>query len=90
MKNEPNENTLRHVNRVKHQARQLDHPLLANELREIESEYNAWLTGNWTPDESERRGYFAERFAMARHYAHAAGDRCLTIALNALEDEVLD
>jgi hypothetical protein len=88
--NEPNEDTLHHLNRLKNQANQLNQPLLVNELREIVYEYNAWLTGDWVPSESERRGFFAERFAMARHYAHEAGDRCLAIALTAAEEQVLE
>lgn len=88
--NEPNEDTLHHLNRLKHEANRLSQPMLANELREIIAEYNAWLTGDWVPNESERRGFFAERFAMARHYAHEAGQRCLAIALNALEEQVLE
>ncbi len=88
--NEPNENTLHHLNRLRYRASQLSQPMLASELREIVAEYNAWLTGDWVPTESERRGYFAERFAIARHYAHAAGDRCLALALNALEEHVLE
>jgi len=86
----PNEDTLHSLNRLKHQASRLDQPHLASELREIVYEYNAWLTGDWSPSESERRGFFAERFAMARHYAHEAGDRCLAIALSAAEDQVLE
>ncbi len=85
----PNEDTLHHLNRLKHQANTLVQPLLASELREIVYEYSAWLTGDWSPTESELRGFFAERFAMARHYAHEAGERCLAIALSAVEDEVL-
>ena len=87
--NGPNEDTLHHLNRLKHQANRLAQPLLAGELREIVYEYNAWLTGDWAPSESEFRGFFAERFAMARHYAHEAGERCLAIALSAVEDDVL-
>lgn len=87
--NGPNEDTLHHLNRLKHEASRLDQPLLAGELREIVYEYDAWLKGDWNPTESERRGFFAERFAMARHYAHSAGDRCLAIALSAVEEEVL-
>ena len=88
--NRPNEDTLHHLNRLKHEANRLDQPLLAGELREIAHEYNAWLNGDWAPGESERRVFFAERFAMARHYAHQAGDRSLAIALTAVEDQVLD
>ena len=88
--NRPNEDTLHQLNRLKHQANQLNQPMLANELREIVHEYNAWLAGDWTPSEGERRGFFAERFAMARHYAHQAGDRCLAIALSAAEEAVLE
>lgn len=87
--NGPNEDTLHSLNRLKHQANRLNQPLLASELREIVSEYNAWLLGDWVPNESEARGFFAERFAMARHYAHEAGQRCLAIALQAAEDQVL-
>ncbi len=72
------------------QSTSFGQPMLANELREIIAEYNAFLTGDWAPNESERRGFFAERFAMARHYAHEAGQRCLAIALNALEEQVLE
>lgn len=88
--NEPSEDTLHHLNRLKHQASSLNQPLLAGELREIVCEYSAWLSGDWAPTESERRGFFAERFAMARHYAHEAGERCLAIALSAVEDRVLE
>lgn len=87
--NNPNEDTLHSLNRLKHQANRLNQPLLASELREIVYEYNAWLTGDWAPTEGELRGFFAERFAMARHYAHEAGERCLAIALSAAEDQVL-
>ena len=52
--------------------------------------FNQWLLGEWSPTEGELRGYFAERFAMARHYAHEAGERCMAIALSAVEDEVLE
>jgi hypothetical protein len=85
----PNEDTLHHLNRLKHQAASIDQPLLAGELRQIVHDYNAWLNGDWSPTEGELRGYFAERFAMARHYAHAAGERCMAISLSAVEDEVL-
>ncbi len=88
--NGPNEDTLHHLNRLKHRANGLDQPLLASELREIAHEYSAWLNGDWEPTESERRGVFAGRFAMARHYAHEIGDRCLAIALSAVEEEVLE
>ncbi len=88
--NGPNEDTLHHLHRLKQQAGTLAQPLLAGELREIVFEYNAWLTGDWTPTEGERRGYFADRFAKARHYAQEAGDRCLALALSAVEDEILE
>ncbi len=86
---EPSEDTLHHLNRIRREASQVDLSHVANELREITTEYNAWLTGVWTPSESEWRGFFAERFAMARHYAHQADDRRLAIALTAAEEEVL-
>ncbi len=87
--NPPTEDTLHLLNRLKHEANAVDSSMLAGELRQIAYDYNEWLLGQWQPNEHELRGYFAERFAMARHYAHQAGDRRLAIALSALEDQVL-
>lgn len=88
--NSPSEDTLHHLNRLKHEANAVKNPMLAGELRQIAYDYNEWLMGQWKPSEGELRGYFAERFAMARHYAHEAGERRLAIALSALEEEVLE
>jgi len=87
--NGPSEDTFHHLNRLKHEAAASDQTLLLGELRQIAFDYGEWLAGQWTPTEGELRGYFAERFAMARHYANEAGQRRLAIALSALEDEVL-
>ncbi|MDI9444826.1 MAG: hypothetical protein QM844_11735 [Planctomycetota bacterium] len=87
--NPPSEDTLHLVNRLKHEANAVDSPLLAGELRQIAYDYSEWLLGHWQPDEHEIRGYFAERFGLARHYAHQAGDRPPAQAHLAVVEQVL-